>query len=260
MSVTSVERSFRLLHAIAEEPQSLSELSRKLNLATSTAARFLQSLQTAGAVSRDLDGRYLIGPAIFELAGGPTGRHDLVTVASTHLSALAKQTGETAGIAAAIDDDILHLAQVSDDDDAGVQVKDWSGQQIPAHPGCTGLVVMAHWPQEQIDRYLARPLSKFSEFTVIDPIVIRDRLEKIRAIDHLWTTDEYAVGVASVASPIFDRHDRVVAALHVFGPSYRFPNEADRATVANELCARAAQISAVLGHVGSLTIGESNVA
>ena len=260
MSVTSVERSFRILHAVAEEPQSLSALARRLNLATSTAARFLQSLHAAGAVSRDADGRYCIGPSIFELAGGPTGRHDLAAIASTHLSALARQTGETAGIVAAIDNDILHLAQVSDDDDAGVQVKDWSGAQIPAHPGCTGLVVMAHWPQSQIDSYLAKPLEAFSDSTVVDPRVIRARLDEIRRTGHLWTTDEYAVGVTSVASPVFDRHDRVIGALHAFGPSYRFPDPNDKGVIADELCARAVQISGVLGHVGSLSIGASDVA
>lgn len=260
MSVTSVERSFRLLHAISEEPRSLSALARSLNLATSTAARFLHSLHAAGAVSRDNDGLYRIGPAIFELAGGPAGGHDLVAIASTHLSALAKQTGETAGIVAAVDNDILHLAQVSNDDDAGVQVKDWSGQQIPVHPGCTGLVVMAHWPQSQIDAYLERPLEVFSKATVTNPKVLRSRLDRIRRDGFLWTTDEYAVGLTSVASPVFDSSNRVVAALHVFGPSYRFPDQAQKEPVATELCLRAAQISAVLGHAESLTIGVENVA
>ena len=260
MSVTSVERSFRLLHAIAERPRSLSELARSLDMATSTAGRFLHSLQAAGAVRRNGDGTYRIGPTILELAGGPTGGHDLVAVASTHLSALAKRTNETAGIAAAIDDDILHLAQVSADDDADVMVKDWSGQQIPAHPGCTGLVVMAHWPQDQIDTYLARPLEAFSDATVIDPDRIRSRLERIRSDGYLWTTDEYAEGVTSVASPVFDRNDQVVAALHVFGPSFRFPRKTEMRSIANELCARASQISAVLGHTGSLSSGDTNVA
>lgn len=260
MSVTSVERSFRLLHAVADEPRSLSELARDLNLATSTASRFLQSLHAAGAVSRDADGRYRIGPAIFELAGGPAGRHDLAAIAATHVSALAKHTGETAGIVAAVDDDILHLAQVSEDDDAGVQVKDWSGEQIPAHPGCTGLVVMAHWPTEQIDAYLARPLERFSHATVVDPETIRGRLERIRREGHLWTTDEYAVGLTSVASPVFDRRDRVVGALHAFGPTYRFPSDGDRESIAVELRSRAAQISAVLGHADSLSMGDAHVA
>ncbi len=260
MSVTSVERSFRLLRAIAEEPRSLSELARGLNLATSTAARFLHSLHAAGAVSRDHDGLYRIGPAIFELAGGVSGGHDLVAIASKHLSALAKLTGETSGIAAAVDNDILHLAQKSDDDDAGVQVKDWSGQQIPAHPGCTGLVVMAHWPESQIDAYLDTPLEIFSEATVTDPKVIRRRLDRIRHDGFLWTTDEYAVGLTSVASPVFDSSNLVVAALHVFGPSYRFPGDERKEAIAAELCVRAAQISAVLGHGESLTIGVEHVA
>jgi len=260
MSVTSVDRSFRLLHAIAEQPASLSELSRTLNLATSTASRFLHSLHAAGAVSRDPDGTYRIGPAIFELAGGPTGGHDLAAVASTHLSALAKRTGETAGIAAAIDNDILHLAQVSADNDADVTVKDWSGQQIPAHPGCTGLVVMAHWPTEQIDDYLSRPLESYTEATVTDPWKIRQRLEQIRCDGFLWTNDEYALGVTSVASPVFDRSNRVIAALHTFGPSYRFPGSSEVDAISDELCARAAQISAVLGHVASFDDGGADVA
>lgn len=260
MSVTSVERSFRLLRAIAEEPRSLSELARNLDLATSTAARFLSSLHAAGAVSRDNDGTYRIGPAIFDLAGRPSGGYDLVAIASKHLSALAKRTGETSGIAAAVDDDILHLAQRSNDDDAGVQVKDWSGQQIPAHPGCTGLVVMAHWPEKQIDAYLERPLETFSEATVTDPTIIRQRLRQIRRDGYLWTTDEYAVGLTSVASPVFDSSDRAVAALHVFGPTYRFPEDGRKASIATELCDRAAQISAVLGHGDSLQTGVQDVA
>ena len=260
MSVTSVERSFRLLHAIAERPRSLSELARSLDMATSTAGRFLHSLQAAGAVRRNDDGTYRIGQTILELAGGPTGGHDLVAVASTHLSALAKRTNETAGIAAAIDNDILHLAQVSADDDADVRVKDWSGQQIPAHPGCTGLVVMAHWPEAKIEAYLARPLEAFSESTVVDADRIRGRLEQIRREGYLWTTDEYAVGVTSIASPVFDRNDHAVAALHVFGPSFRFPRKAEMTSISKELCARARQISAVLGHAGSLNTGDIHVA
>jgi DNA-binding IclR family transcriptional regulator len=260
MSVTSVDRSFRLLHAIAERPASLSELSRSLNLATSTASRFLHSLHAAGAVSRDPDGTYRIGPAIFELAGGPTGGHDLAAVAATHLSALAKRTGETVGIVAAIDDDILHLAQVSADNDADVTVKDWSGQQIPAHPGCTGLVVMAHWPKEQIDDYLSRPLESYSEATVTNPGKIGQRLEQVRRDGFLWTTDEYALGVTSVASPVFDRSNRVVAALHAFGPSYRFPQSSEVKAISDELCLRASQISAVLGHVASFRDDGAHVA
>jgi len=153
-------------------------------------------------------------------------------------------TNETAGIAAAVDDDILPLGQVSSD--ADVQVRDWTGEQVPAHPGCTGLVVMAHWPEAQLERYLARPLEAFNEHTVIDPAAIRERLATIRTRGYLWTTDEYARGVTSAAAPVRDSTGRAVGALHVFGPSYRFPGSADIDHLSSELCRRAEQISSVL--------------
>ncbi len=206
--------------------------------------RFLGSLRAAGAIQRESDGTYSIGPTIIRLAGGATARPDLLTVAGAHISALAKLTNETAGIAAAVDDDVLHLGQISSD--ADVQVRDWTGEQVPAHPGCTGLVVMAYWPDEQVDRYLAQPLESFNEYTVTDPEAIRKRLEHIRATGYLWTTDEYALGVTSAAAPVRDSSGRAVGALHVFGPSYRFPGPADTDSLSTELCRRAEQISSVL--------------
>jgi DNA-binding IclR family transcriptional regulator len=121
-------------------------------------------------------------------------------------------------------------------------------------------VVMAHWPTEQIEAYLARPLESYTEATVTDPGKISYRLEQIRCDGFLWTSNEYALGVTSVASPVFDRSNRVVAALHAFGPSYRFPQTSEVDAISSELCARASQISAVLGHVASFDTGGAHVA
>ncbi len=244
VSVTSIDRSFRILQEISEQPGSLTDLSRALDIPTSTMGRFLGSLQAAGAIQRESNGTYSIGPTIIRLAGGRTASPDLLTVAGAHISALAKLTNETAGIAASVDDDVLHLGQVSSD--ADVQVRDWTGEQVAAHHGCTGLVVMAYWPEAQIDRYLAQALESFNEHTVIDANVIRERLAHIRSAGYLWTTDEYARGVTSAAAPVRDSTGRAVGALHVFGPSYRFPNAEDIESLSAELCRRAEQISSVL--------------
>lgn len=217
-----------------------------MDIPTSTMGRFLGSLQSAGAVQKAADGTYSIGPTITRLAGGATASPDLGTIAHTHISALAKLSGETAGIAAAIDDDLLHLTQISSDADADVQVRDWTGEQVPAHSGCTGFVLMAYWPEAQLENYLARQLESFSERTVVDPPKIRARLAQIRSAGHLWTTDEYAQGVTSVAAPVRDHSGRAVGALHVFGPSYRFPLANTRDALAGELCHRATHMTSVL--------------
>ncbi len=212
----------------------------------STASRFLSSLQAAGAVVRDENGAYRIGPTIHDLAGDRAVGYDLLALGSTHIAALAKTTGETAGIAAATGDDVLHLGQVSSA--AEVTVRDWTGEQVAVHAGCTGLVVMASWPEHRVETYLAGELERFSPFTVTAPQTIRDRLETIRRQGFLWTTDEYALDITSVAAPVFDRTGTAVAALHTWGPSYRFPRPGTEDDLGVELTDRASSLSAVLGH------------
>ena len=48
----------------------------------------------------------------------------------------------------------------------------------------------------------------------------------------MWTQDEYVPGVSSVAAPVFGTDGRAVAAVHVHGPSYRFPPDDDAAHIA----------------------------
>jgi DNA-binding IclR family transcriptional regulator len=38
-----------------------------------------------------------------------------------------------------------------------------------------------------------------------------------------WGRGEYAEGISSVAAPVRDTRGKAIAALHVHGPSYRFP-------------------------------------
>ena len=48
-SVQSIQRAFRLLQALADEPAGITGLSRRVDLPTSTVARILGTLEEAGA-------------------------------------------------------------------------------------------------------------------------------------------------------------------------------------------------------------------
>ena len=56
---------------------------------------------------------------------------------------------------------------------------------------------------------------------------MRERLREIRRTGHAWAIEEFDAGISSVAAPIADATGEVVAAVHLHGPSYRFP-PADR--------------------------------
>ena len=247
MTVASVDRAFQLLRAVPLGDGTLSTLSRDTGLPVATVSRLMHTLESAGAVRRD-DKAYRIGPTIVELGTDEAAPYDLLSVAGGHLSELAAETNETAGIAESIGNDLIHLGQVQTEHD--VAVRDWSGFRVGAHSGCIGLVLMAYWPKAQLDDYLASELEQYVELTVVDPDIIRTRITEIRSRGCLWTTDEYSQGVTTVAAPIRDRSGAAVAALHVHGPTFRFPVLADIERIEANLIERAASISAVIGWNG----------
>jgi DNA-binding IclR family transcriptional regulator len=254
MSVASVDRAFQLLRAVDGGAATVSALSKQTGLALATTARLLNTLEQVGALSR-VDKRYRIGPAIADLAGQPAA-YDLAALAAGHMSDLVALTDETAGVAEAAGHTTFHLAQLTAERD--VTVKDWTGTRVPVHHGAIGFVVMACWSAGQIDNYLASPLERLTGNTVTDPAVIRTRIEHIRRRGWIWTVDEYASGVATVAAPVRDGRGAAVGSLHVYGPSYRFPADDGQADeVGRAVAERARAISAVLGWTGT-DGGETN--
>lgn len=220
-TVQSVERAFLLLDAVASEEAGLSELAARVRLPKSTAARLLKSLEGLGAVERDREGRYRIGPAVSSLTGTGGSVADLAARARPHLRLLARSLREDAGLSVPEGHGVHYIAQEDADND--IQVRDWTGAIIPMHVVPSGLVIMATWPEDALDAYLARDLERFTAHTVVEPEAIRARLARIREAGHAWVEEEFADGLNSVAAPVRDREGRVIAAVHVHGPSYRFP-------------------------------------
>ncbi len=244
MTVTAVDRAFQLLRAVPATDGTLSGLARETGLPIATVSRLMATLEQAGAVARDKK-VYRIGPTVAELANGHPASYDMLSLATAHLHGLVASTGETAGIAEPVGPDYVHLGQVAAAHD--VSVRDWTGFRSPPHAGCIGFVLMAHWDATALADYLGRPLERFSPATMIDPTSIERRLAQVRAQGWLWTTDEYAQGVTTVAAPILDRRGHAVGSLYVHGPSYRFPPDRQRAAIGRQVKGRADEVSAVLG-------------
>ncbi|MCP3934754.1 MAG: IclR family transcriptional regulator [Actinomycetia bacterium] len=243
--VQSVERAFALLHEIAQKPSTLSELSRRTGLATSTVGRLLATLAKDGTVVRDRSGAYRIGPAVTALAAAADPAYSLVEVANRTLVELAARVGESACISIGQGNEIRHVAQINTAHP--VQVKDWVGTRAPLHGGSPGLVVLSGWPDAQLERYLERRLLPMTVHTVTAPAVLRERVKQIRTVGHLWTHEEGADGISVVAAPVRNSAGAVIASLHAWGPSYRFPQKGTADRIAHQVVEAAERVSSMLG-------------
>ncbi|MDX1450285.1 MAG: helix-turn-helix domain-containing protein, partial [Acidimicrobiia bacterium] len=71
-TVRSIERAFAVLRSLSVQPATLSELADSADLAKSTVARILFTLERIGAVDRDDEGRFHVAEDVAQL-GQPQG-------------------------------------------------------------------------------------------------------------------------------------------------------------------------------------------
>lgn len=243
--VESVARALRIVEALAQSPAGLSETARRVGLPKSTVARLLATLEEMEAVERDEDGRlYRLGPIVQRLSSAAGGPAQLTAFARPYLDELTDLTGEAAGVAIPDGFKVHYVDQT--EAEHPVQVRDWTGELIPMHVVPSGLVIMAHWPAQQIDRYLSRNLERMTPNTITEPTQIRERLAGIRERGYVWVYEEFVEGINSVASAVLERSGLITAAIHVHGPAYRFPGDHDADRIGEAVAESAYKLSAAL--------------
>jgi DNA-binding IclR family transcriptional regulator len=240
--VQSIERAFLVLGALADGPVGVSEVAARVELPKSTVARLLASLTAEGAVERVTgDRRYRLGGRLLSLAASIQPTRSLIGLARTHLVELASELGEAAGLSIADGFDVHYIDQIETGHQ--VRIRDWTGSRVPMHAVSSGLVLLAHFPPSTLDVFLAHPLQRFTPRTTTDPSTLRARLRRVRADGYAWVHEEFAEGLNSVAAPVADESGAIVAAIHVHGPAYRFPREADERAIGHRVLATAGAIS-----------------
>jgi len=242
-TVQSIRRAFDVLGALSEGPIGVTEVAARVALPKSTAARLLASLAGEAVVERiPGETRWRLGPRIVTLAGSVRPTRSLVALAHPHLVELSASVGEAAGLSVPEGMTAHYVDQV--DSPHPVGVRDWTGTRLPIHAVSSGHVFLAHMPPGQLKRVLDAPLERFTERTCVDPVDLRERLRHVQLDGVAWTVEEFSEGIASVAAPVVDAEGAVIAALHVHGPSYRFPPSGAEATVGDAVRATAARLSA----------------
>jgi DNA-binding IclR family transcriptional regulator len=243
--VQSIERAFAVLGVLADGPLGVTEVAERVGLPKSTAARLLASLVREGVVEQvPGDSRYRLGGRLATLAIGVRPTRSLTAVARPVLVELAGAIGEAAGLSVPDGDLVHYIDQV--DTPNPVSVRDWTGSRVPLHAVPSGQVLLAHRTPAGLERYLSRPLERFTDRTLVDPVALRERIRQVRRDGYAWVHQEFDEGIDSVAAPIADATGEVVAAVHVHGPSYRFPRPGAEPSTAARVVAAAAAVSARL--------------
>ena len=170
-STRTVDRALDLLAAVTERSAlTLSDAARQTDLAPSTALRLLRSLEGAGLVTRDDDGRYRPGAQLIRLGARAFTREPLVELSGEPMRALAEKTGESVYLAiAGPADTAVYIAIV--EGTHSVRHTNWVGRTVPLAESAVGRAFRGEVPAGE---YTQRTHSVEPDVTALtSPVVVR---------------------------------------------------------------------------------------
>lgn len=211
-ALRGVGRAFSVLELVADRPMRASEVARGLGLSWASAHRLLTYLTEMGYLERDhATRRYSVGVRSYSLGSSYLARLPLHHVSHPYLEAAATVANATAQL---VKRDHRRSVVLSVVEARHNHVPETTiGCNFPLHCGSKGHVLLAHAAREFVDDYLSRPLESLTQWTLVDPDVLRARFEEIRARGYAITDRDVRVFSSSVAAPIFDSGGDVVASL-----------------------------------------------
>lgn len=220
-TIESLSRGLEILSFFSPESTELTvvEVSRRLGVSQSTAYRLLQTLQLKGYVRQNPDTRrYALSLRVIELASIILDSMDLRRQALPEMEELVRVVDAKANLAVREGTDLIYLARVESPHIPRMFFH--LGKRAPLHATALGKILLAHLSEEECETLLTEmSFTRLTPNTVTSPEQLIKELRDNRARGYSLDLGEYLEGVNCLAVPIFDRTQRVMAALSVSGPA-----------------------------------------
>lgn len=245
--IESVDNALKLLLLLGERPEiRLTEATRYLGVASSTAHRLLAMLAYRGFVRQDPASKaYRPGPALTGVAFAVFGRLDIAGTAAPILREVSERLRETVHVGMLDGAGVRFIAAV--EGPTAVRVASRLGRSMPAHCTSTGKAMLAQLPEADLLQLLpAEQLEPVTARSITSRSLLREELSGIRERGYAANREESEEGVASVAVPIPTTAPGLRLALNAAAPVHRL--KASRyPAVAAALVAAAQRIADRLG-------------
>lgn len=222
-SPLAVSRLFQIIQHLAGEGggASLTELAAALDAPPTSLLGLLRGLVDQGYVGRD--GRaYRLGPESYLLAGSILGGRNVGRIARPALAALSEATGETSGLSLLSSDRKAMIYSEFVSGTNPIRYEPVIGERHNLHTGAGGRLMLALFPPEEAERYLAGVrLARSTPNTVTDPDVLREVIATARRDQFTATFGENVAGAAAFAAPVFDQSEKPLGMVLLIGPVER---------------------------------------
>ncbi|WP_405956800.1 IclR family transcriptional regulator C-terminal domain-containing protein [Streptomyces phaeochromogenes] len=244
--VQSLERGLAVIRAFtADTPEmTLSEVARNTGMSRATARRFLLTFADLGYMATD--GRHFrLTPRVLQLGYAYLSSMSLAQIAQPHLEHLVAEVHESSSVAVLDDEDVVYVSRVPTRRIMAVSIS--IGTRFPAHATSLGRVLLAHFDERRLRRYLdTASLKPLTPHTITSREALAAELEHVRAQGWCLVDQELEQGLISIGVPIRNEARRVVAGINLSTHVSRRTPDSIRHDLLPPLLATAADIEAEL--------------
>ncbi|WP_207225646.1 IclR family transcriptional regulator [Blastococcus saxobsidens] len=240
-----MDNALKVLLLLGERPNlRLTDVSKYLGVASSTAHRLLAMLQYRGFISQDGATRgYVSGPTLDGLTYGVLRRLDVRTRARTVLERLNAELQETVHLGRLEGADVHFVDSI--ESSRALRVVGRLGRFLPAHCTSTGKVLLAELSGEELRRlYPSEDLVAVTPQTIGTRTELEAALAEVRSQGFACSQEESEEGVSSIAVCLrLTRSPRL--AINAAVPSSRMTDEV-RADIVKRLMVAVEELESLL--------------
>lgn len=246
--VQSLERGLAVIRAFDRNhaQMTVSDVARRAELTRAAARRLLHTLVSLGYARSD--GKYFeLSPKVLELGYAYISSFGIAEVAQVYMEGVSRELGESCSMSVLDGAEIVYVARVPTQRIMTHTLN--VGTRLPAFPTAMGRALLSALPDFELEALLeVTPLVALTEKTVTDRDELVRRIGEIRRQGYAIVDEELENGVRSIAVPIHDRRNRVIAALNVGAHAGRVSCKDLVARVLPVLRRAAMEIERAIGH------------
>jgi DNA-binding IclR family transcriptional regulator len=216
----SLQHALQILDLLSKnESMGITEICRILKQSKYSVFRILFTLEAAGYVIKTPEAKYRLSIKFAHYGNAVLERHDILTIARPFLKELS-QFHNQASHCAILDHNGRVTFLCRETPNSFFRLASNAGYQMDAYCCATGKMLLSQVPQEELEYFAHKYTYKqLTPSTLTTPQKLLDDIAAIRKRGYSMDLEESEIGLCCIAAPVFDIHNKCVAAISVSGAS-----------------------------------------
>lgn len=219
----SVIKAFKLLDAFTNEKDSwgVRELALKSGYNKSTTYRLLSTLTSLNVVHQNENEKYRLGSKLFELGNRVSMFKTIKKATNIPIKNTALEIQETVLLSILKENRVFHINKA--DSLHGLKINISIGSYQPIHATASGKLLLAFSDVNHQNKILDNIIfDKITSKTILSKASLKKELLKIKKQEYALDVEEFELGLVSIAIPIKNKHQNIIACISASGPLSRF--------------------------------------